>query len=49
MMVIANQLQVTLYIVQHSALFIRLQPDDGLLEAETCSWLAVVIIRYIYI
>ena len=25
------------------------QPDDGLLEAETCSWLAVTIIRYIYI
>ena len=24
------------------------QPDDGLLEAETCSWLAVTIIRYIY-
>jgi len=25
------------------------QPDDGLLEAETCSWLAVTIIRSIYI
>jgi len=25
------------------------QPDDGLLEAETCSWLAVTNIRYIYI
>jgi len=25
------------------------QPDDGLLEAETCSWLAVTISRYIYI
>jgi len=24
------------------------QPDDGLLEDETCSWLAVTIIRYIY-
>ena len=23
------------------------QPDDGLLEAETCSWLAVTIIRFI--
>ena len=25
------------------------QPDDGLLEAETCSWLAVTIVCYIYI
>jgi len=25
------------------------QPDDGLLEAETCTWLAVTIIRCIYI
>ena len=25
------------------------QPDDSLLEAERCSWLAVTIIRYIYI
>ena len=25
------------------------QPDDRLLEAETCSWSAVTIIRYIYI
>jgi hypothetical protein len=24
------------------------QPDDGLLEAETCSWLAVSIIREVY-
>jgi hypothetical protein len=24
------------------------QPDDGLLEVETCSWLAVTIIHYMY-
>ena len=27
---------------------LKAQPDDGLLEAETCSWLAVTIVRYIY-
>jgi hypothetical protein len=27
----------------------RAQPDDGLLEAKTCSWLVVTIIRCIYI
>ena len=31
------------------AISLDAQPDDGLLEAETCSWLAVTIIRYIYI
>jgi len=30
-------------------ILLDVQPDDGLLEAETCSWLAVTIIRYIYI
>ena len=28
---------------------LNVQPDDGLLEAETCSWLAVIIILYMYI
>jgi len=28
---------------------LHVQPDDGLLEAETCSWLAVTIIRCVYI
>ena len=32
-----NHTEVTLYIVQSPTLFTGLQPDDGLLEAETCS------------
>jgi len=36
-----------LYSPQPFSLYV--QHDDGLLEAETCSWLAVTIIRYIYI
>jgi len=28
---------------------LNVQPNDGLLEAETCSWLAFTIIRCIYI
>jgi len=27
---------------------LNVQPDDGLLEAEACSWFAVTIIRYMY-
>jgi len=27
---------------------LNVQPDEGLLEAETCSWLAVTIVRCIY-
>jgi hypothetical protein len=30
-------------------ILLDVQPDNGLLEAETCSWLAVTIFRYIYI
>jgi hypothetical protein len=37
------------YIVQHSAFFFKLQPDNGRLEAETCSWLAVTIVCYMHI
>jgi len=40
-----HQIEVTLYIVQPSPFSLDVQPDDGLLEAETCSWLAVPIIR----
>jgi len=36
-----------MYIVQPFSL--NVQPDDGLLEPETCSWLAVTIVRCIYI
>ena len=32
--------------VQPSPFSLYVQPDDGRLEAETCSWLAVTIIRY---
>jgi hypothetical protein len=39
-----HQIEVTLYIVQPSPFSLDV-PDDGLLEAETCSWLAVPIIR----
>jgi hypothetical protein len=37
-----------MYIVQPSPFSLYVQPDDDLLVAETCSWLAVTIIRYIY-
>jgi len=33
-----HQIEVTLYIVQPSALLLDVQLDDGLLEAETCSF-----------
>jgi hypothetical protein len=38
-----------LYNIQCDSFSLYVQPDDGLLEAETCSWLAVTIIRYMYI
>jgi hypothetical protein len=44
-----TRIEVTLYIVQPSAFSLTVQPDDRLLEVETCSWLAVIIIRCIYI
>ena len=46
-LVIRQKSHCILYSPQSFALDV--QPDDGLLEAETCSWLAVTIIRYLYI
>jgi hypothetical protein len=41
---------LTSHIIYCTALSpLDVQPDDDLLEAETCSWLAVTIIHYIYI
>jgi len=46
-LVIRQKLHFMLYSPQPFSLDV--QPDDGLLEAKTCSWLAVTIICYIYI
>jgi hypothetical protein len=45
-----RQIEVTLYTVQPpNPLSLYVQPDDGLLETETCNWLAFVYHHLLYI
>ena len=45
---IKKRVRAVQYNVQPSLFSLYVQHDDGLLEAETCSWLEVTIIRSIY-